>query len=302
MTFAQLTTEGRVSMVTLNRPERLNAISGDLLVDLHAALVQAQADPTTGAIVLTGAGRAFCAGDDLKEFDQQSESPAAIALHCERIQQITRDIMFGPKLVVGAVHGYAVGGGFEWVLNCDLVVAADTLVCFFPEMALGHFNARSEWWEKAPGDPVGVADLEVDAYLKAALIGARPDDGWLSEETADTADRLEKRRVWLVDPIDGTRDFVRGRTGWAISVALVVDGAVAVAALAAPARGQLFVAARGQGATCNGVPLRVSALESLIGVRLPMDAANLSAPFWPAPWPGEPRVPHRARAGALRAR
>jgi enoyl-CoA hydratase/carnithine racemase len=139
MTFAQLSTEGRVSVVTLNRPERLNAISGDLLVDLHAALVQAQADPATGAIVLTGAGRAFCAGDDLKEFDQQSESPAAIALHCERIQQITRDVMFGPKLVVGAVHGYAVGGGFEWMLNCDLVVAADSLVCFFPEMALGHF-------------------------------------------------------------------------------------------------------------------------------------------------------------------
>jgi enoyl-CoA hydratase/carnithine racemase len=139
MTFAQLSTEGRVSLVTLNRPERLNAISGDLLVDLHAALVQAQADPATGAIVLTGTGRAFCAGDDLKEFKQQSESPAAIALHCERIQQITRDIMFGPKLVVGAVHGYAVGGGFEWVLNCDIVVAADSLVCFFPEMALGHF-------------------------------------------------------------------------------------------------------------------------------------------------------------------
>ena len=139
MTFAQLRTEGRVSVVTLNRPERLNAISGDLLVELHAALVQAQADPATGAIVLTGAGRAFCAGDDLREFAQQSESPAAIALHCERIQQITRDIMFGPKLVVGAVHGYAVGGGFEWVLNCDMVVAADSLVCFFPEMALGHF-------------------------------------------------------------------------------------------------------------------------------------------------------------------
>lgn len=139
MKFAQLSTHGRVSVVTLNRPERLNAISGDLLVDMHEALVQAQNDPATGAIVLTGAGRAFCAGDDLKEFDQQAESPASIALHCERIQQITRDIMFGHKVVVGAVHGYAVGGGFEWVLNCDMVVAADNLVCFFPEMALGHF-------------------------------------------------------------------------------------------------------------------------------------------------------------------
>lgn len=139
MSFATHTTEGAVSIVTLQRPERLNAISGTLLVDLHAALQAAQNEPATRAIVFTGAGRAFCAGDDLKEFGEQSESPAAIAEHCERIQQITRDIMFGPKLVIGAVHGYAVGGGFEWVLNCDMVVAADTLVCFFPEMALGHF-------------------------------------------------------------------------------------------------------------------------------------------------------------------
>lgn len=139
MAFASHAIQGAVSLVTLQRPERLNAISGDLLVDLHRALQAAQAEPATRAIVLTGAGRAFCAGDDLKEFAEQAESPAAIAEHCERIQTITRDIMFGPKLVVGAVHGYAVGGGFEWVLNCDLVVAADTLVCFFPEMALGHF-------------------------------------------------------------------------------------------------------------------------------------------------------------------
>ncbi len=139
MKYAELTSVGRVSVVTLNRPQRLNAIGGELLLDLHAALEQAQRDASTGCIVLTGAGRAFCAGDDLKEFDQQAATPTSIALHCERIQQITRDIMFGPKLVVGAVHGYAVGGGFEWVLNCDMVVAADNLVCFFPEMALGHF-------------------------------------------------------------------------------------------------------------------------------------------------------------------
>lgn len=139
MAFASHAIQGAVSLVTLQRPERLNAISGDLLVDLHRELQAAQAEPATRAIVLSGAGRAFCAGDDLKEFAEQAASSAAIAEHCERIQTITRDIMFGPKLVVGAVHGYAVGGGFEWVLNCDLVVAADTLVCFFPEMALGHF-------------------------------------------------------------------------------------------------------------------------------------------------------------------
>jgi enoyl-CoA hydratase/carnithine racemase len=139
MNYATLSNQGPVSIVTLNRPERLNAIGLQLLQDLHEALVAAQADPQTRVIVLTGAGRAFCAGDDLKEFTQQSASNASAADTCDRIQQITRDIMFGPKLVIGAVHGFAVGGGFEWVLNCDMVVAADDLVAFFPEMALGHF-------------------------------------------------------------------------------------------------------------------------------------------------------------------
>jgi enoyl-CoA hydratase/carnithine racemase len=139
MSYVKLSTQGNVSVVTLNRPERLNAIGSELLIDFHKAMVSAQNDPATTAILLAGAGRAFCAGDDLKEFDAQAESAATIAEHVDRIQQITRDIMYGEKLVVGAIHGYAVGGGFEWMLNCDLVVASDNLVCFFPEMALGHF-------------------------------------------------------------------------------------------------------------------------------------------------------------------
>lgn len=139
MNFVTLHNQGPVSIVTLNRPDRLNAMSGPLMAELHQALVAAHADPDTRAIVFTGAGRAFCAGDDLKEFTHQSASPAAVADMCDQIQQITRDLMFGPKLVIGAIHGYAVGGGFEWVLNCDMSVAADNLVAFFPEMSLGHF-------------------------------------------------------------------------------------------------------------------------------------------------------------------
>jgi enoyl-CoA hydratase/carnithine racemase len=130
---------GAVAIVTLNRPERLNAISSGLLQSLHDVLQHTQRDDETRVIVLTGAGRAFCAGDDLKEFAEQTASPESIARHVEGIQQITRDLMFGEKVVVGAVHGYAVGGGFEWVLNCDLVVASDDLICFFPEMDLGQF-------------------------------------------------------------------------------------------------------------------------------------------------------------------
>jgi enoyl-CoA hydratase/carnithine racemase len=134
----RLEQQGSVSVVTLQRPQRLNAISLPLLQDLHEALVAAHADAQTRCIVFTGAGRAFCAGDDLKEFEAQATAETMAAMG-ERIQQITRDLMLGPKLVVGACHGYAVGGGFEWMLNCDLVVAADDLVAFFPEMALGHF-------------------------------------------------------------------------------------------------------------------------------------------------------------------
>lgn len=139
MRYARVEQSGAVSTVTLARPERLNAISGELLDDLHDALAQVNADENCKAIVLTGAGRAFCAGDDLKEFGKQTESDASIRSHVERIQRITRDLMFNGKPVVGAVHGFAVGGGFEWLLNCDLVVASEDLVCFFPEMEWGQF-------------------------------------------------------------------------------------------------------------------------------------------------------------------
>jgi enoyl-CoA hydratase/carnithine racemase len=139
MKYVHIEHRGAVCHVALHRPERLNAISGVLLDDLHEALRLAQSTETVKAIVLSGNGRAFCAGDDLKEFGDQTRNPQAIVQHIDRIQQITRDLMFGAKPVVGAVHGFAVGGGFEWLLNCDLVVAADDLVAFFPEMDWGQF-------------------------------------------------------------------------------------------------------------------------------------------------------------------
>lgn len=139
MDFALYERRGNVGLVTLNRPERLNAISGDLMTDFLIALRGAFADEEVGAIVLTGAGRAFCSGDDLKEFDLQSESDRKTREHVAAIQRVTRVIMGSEKPVIGAIHGFAVGGGFEWLLNCDMVVAADSLVAFFPEMSWGHF-------------------------------------------------------------------------------------------------------------------------------------------------------------------
>jgi enoyl-CoA hydratase/carnithine racemase len=139
MSFARYERHDAIGIVTLDRPERLNAISGGLLGDLSVALRAGIVDVDAAVLIVTGAGRAFCAGDDLKEFDLQSSSAAAIRSHIVAIQDITRLIMGCDKLIIGAVHGYAVGGGFEWMLNCDLVVAADDLVAFFPEMDWGQF-------------------------------------------------------------------------------------------------------------------------------------------------------------------
>lgn len=143
MSLVTLHRDGAVSVVTLNRPERLNAVALPLLQDLRAALQAAQADADTRAIVFTGAGRAFCAGADLKDAAPDGPEGHGAEGHGaqmgEATQHITRAIIGGPKLVIGAVHGYAVGAGLEWLLNCDLGVASDDLVAFFPEMQLGHF-------------------------------------------------------------------------------------------------------------------------------------------------------------------
>jgi myo-inositol-1(or 4)-monophosphatase len=138
-------------------------------------------------------------------------------------------------------------------------------------MALGKWRTDFDRWEKAPGDPVSEIDLAVDRQLRDALFQVLPDAGWLSEETADDSDRLERERVWVVDPIDGTRDYIRGRLGWAVSVALVERGRVVLAVLDAPARAERWTAVLGQGARRNGVALRASDQTMLAGARVPAD-------------------------------
>jgi len=100
---------------------------------------------------------------------------------------------------------------------------------------------------KQDRSPVTSADLAVNNILQESLSAAYPDDGWLSEETPDVSDRLDKKRVWIVDPIDGTRSFVRGLPEFCLSVALVDQGLPAVAAIYNPSTGEFFSAIRGQG-------------------------------------------------------
>jgi enoyl-CoA hydratase/carnithine racemase len=128
-----------VRIVTLNRPQRLNAIVPELLEDLIASLDAADRDPAVRAIVLTGAGRAFCSGDDLKDFATQVGDEAATRAYIERIQDVTRAIVLGDTPVVGAIRGWAVGGGLEWVINCDFAIAAVGTRFFFPEISWGLF-------------------------------------------------------------------------------------------------------------------------------------------------------------------
>jgi myo-inositol-1(or 4)-monophosphatase len=127
-------------------------------------------------------------------------------------------------------------------------------------------------WDKLPGDPVSEADLAVDRYLKRELGLLLPAAGWLSEETADSADRLNRDLCWLVDPIDGTRDFIRGRAGWCVAVALVSAGRPLIGTLVAPARGEVWSATAGQGAWRNGARLAASECTVFPGCRVPADS------------------------------
>ena len=138
-------------------------------------------------------------------------------------------------------------------------------------LAIDRWQTDFKRWEKVPGSPVCDVDLEVDALLRERLTALVPDAGWLSEETIDNAERLDSRRLWVVDPIDGTRDYLRGRPGWAVSVALVEDGKPLIGVLDAPARGERWRAEAGKGAWLGGKRLAVGDRTQLPGSRVPAD-------------------------------
>jgi len=135
---------------------------------------------------------------------------------------------------------------------------------------LARITARrtfKRWTKGDDNSPVSEGDIAVNDLLQERLGELLPGAGWLSEETEDHPDRAMKR-VWVVDPIDGTRAYIAGRADWTISVALVDEGMPALAALYAPVSDEMFVAVRGQGATCGGTPLKTSAGAELSGARL----------------------------------
>jgi enoyl-CoA hydratase/carnithine racemase len=127
-----------VRTISLNRPDCLNAMNRQLIDDVACAFDDANADQMTRSIIFTGEGRAFCAGDDRRAHIHPESEPEARDL-VNAIQRATHKIVFGNKPVVGAINGWAVGGGFEWAINCDFPIWAHSAKGFFPEVSLNLF-------------------------------------------------------------------------------------------------------------------------------------------------------------------
>jgi myo-inositol-1(or 4)-monophosphatase len=129
----------------------------------------------------------------------------------------------------------------------------------FTRFTLGAIEAEY----KAGHDPVTEADTEVDAVLRQELL--REGEGWLSEESVDDLSRLGKSRVWIVDPLDGTREFVAGIPEFCVSVAMVEDGIPVAGGICNPATNEIFLGSLDLGVTYNGKPARASQQTSLEG-------------------------------------
>lgn len=138
------------------------------------------------------------------------------------------------------------------------------------------FRARGmRDWEKGVGDPVSEADLAADALLQDRLKPARPDYGWLSEETADDQSRLSCRRSFLVDPIDGTRAFLKHRPEFVVACAVVEDGHPIAAAIYDPSADVMYDAVKGGGARKDGQPIHVTSHAQIDGAQLIGDPGRL---------------------------
>jgi myo-inositol-1(or 4)-monophosphatase len=182
----------------------------------------------------------------------------------------------------------------------DLANQREILVAAVREagaLALKSFQTPLKSWIKDKTSPVSEADIAVDNLLRARLAGSPPGVGWLSEESEDERARRPATRLWIVDPIDGTRSYLAGRPDWVISAALIADGRPVLAAVLAPVTDELFVASLGTGATRNGVPIKAGAGGGLAGAKVagPKRIVQALAAI-------EPRIVAMPRLGSLALR
>lgn len=152
-------------------------------------------------------------------------------------------------------------------------------------IARRFYQADFDRWDKGKNDPVTEADVAIDTMLRTELMAARPAYGWLSEETEDNPDRLGCDIVWIVDPIDGTRAFIKGLPHFVVSIALSWKGQPVSAAIYNPITDDLYEAQKGQGALLNGIAIQVSECQEIENCRMLGDAALFASQKWQYPWP-----------------
>ena len=150
--------------------------------------------------------------------------------------------------------------------------AGDIIRSFFD----GPYTVRS----KAHGHPVTDADLRANECIRTIIQRAFPNDGWLSEETRDSSDRMRRRRVWIVDPLDGTKEFIQKIPEFCVSVALVEDGVPIVGVSYNPISSELFSAARGLGVHRNGTQRHTSETDSLADTRVLASRSEAARGEW----------------------
>ena len=171
----------------------------------------------------------------------------------------------------------------------DLLALLEASVRDAGKIARGYFGGEFKRWDKSKGNPVTEADIEIDGFLKKTLRAARPDFGWLSEETEDDAARLATESQFVVDPIDGTIAFMKGRPYFTICAGVVTGGTPVAGAVYNPISEECFTARLGGGAFLNGAAIHVSDRAEIEGCRMLADKAMLAHPAWDTPpnrpWP-----------------
>jgi len=168
---------------------------------------------------------------------------------------------------------------------------SDLLVLIKAARAAGEVASQFDgpsaklWHKPDEAGPVTEADLAVNDMLQEQLMQARPQYGWLSEETEDSSARQQASHVFIIDPIDGTRSFINGDKTWAHSLAIAEHGQITAAVVFLPMLNKLYAAARGQGASLNDAPLSASDCEDIFTAKVLTTQANIDPKHWNGPVP-----------------
>ena len=218
---------GAVVRIALNRPERLNAVSGPLYAQLLARLREADADPEVRAVLLTGAGRAFCVGADLKDHAANRRSPAEQRAYIELGQGVCRQIQGMATPVVAQVRGYALGAGAEMAVSADFLVIEADAQMGFPEVGLGTFVGGGATY-RLPR-LVGLGRATELLLLGARFTGAQA-LAWGLAHAAPRADDLEAVTDRLLEQLATKSPLSLGRMKVALGRGASLEAAMAAEA------------------------------------------------------------------------